>query len=127
MVPQLCVPVLHCTPHRVPLSRHMFVVPAGGAAQQMAVHWVPPQVQVFDALHIWPLPQAEVPQSTLTLQLSFTVPHLPVQVVALRVHPHMLAVPPPPQVCGAVQSVFEQQPLLGMQVEPHGLVVPEQA
>lgn len=103
------------------------VVPVGGDAQQMDVHCFPPQVQVFDTSHIWPALQAEVPQSTLTPQLSLTVPHLPVQVAGFRVHPHMFAVPPPPQVCGMVQSLFAQQPLLGMHIEPHGLLVPEHA
>ena len=127
MAPQLCVPALHCKPHRVPLSRHTEVVPVGGEAQQMDVHCFPPQVQVFDPPHIWPSPQASVPQSTLTPQLSLTVPHFPVQVTGFLVHPHVLGVPPPPQVCGVVQSLFAQQPLLGTHIAPHGLLVPEHA
>ena len=98
MVLQLWVPALHCSPHWLPLFRHIDIAPAGGDAQQIDVHWRPPQVHTFEALQVWPAPQEEVPQSTLTPQLSFTVPHLPVQVVGLRVHPHMLAVPAPPQV-----------------------------
>jgi hypothetical protein len=58
-----------------------------------------------------------VPQSVAAPQLSITVPHLPLQVVAceLRVQPHMLGVPPPPQVtpvpvhCAMPQSVATPQ------------------
>lgn len=103
------------------------MVPAGGDAQQMDVHCRPPQVHAFEVLQVWPEPQPVVPQSMLTPQLSLTVPHLPVHVVEFRVHPHMFDMPPPPQVCGVVQSLFVQQPPLGMQVAPHGLVVPEHA
>lgn len=105
----------------------MDVVPLGGGAQQIDVHCSPPQMQAFEVLQVWPAPQAEVPQSTFMPQLSLTVPHFPVQVLELRVHPHMFAVPPPPQVWGEVQSLFAQQPPLGMHIEPHGLVVPEHA
>jgi len=105
----------------------MDMVPAAGDAQQIDVHCRPPQTQEFEELQVWPTPQAEVPQSTLAPQLSLTVPHLPAHVVELRVQPHMFAVPPPPQVWGVVQSLFAQQPPLGMHVAPQGLVVPEQA
>jgi hypothetical protein len=59
----------------------MDVVPEGGVPQHTAVHCRPPQLQAFDTLHVWPAPQAAMPQSTSALQLSLTVPHLPVQVV----------------------------------------------
>ncbi len=160
--------MLHCTPHCVPLLRQIDVVPAGGVSQQMDVHWRPSQLHAFAAVHVCPAPQALVPQSTLTPQLSLTVPHLPEQVVAielraqaqtldavqvcpaeqavvpqstltpqlsltvphlpeqvvaieLRGHPHMFAVPAPPQVCGGVQSLSLQQLAAGRQLAPHGL------
>ena len=73
-------------------------------------------------------PQGD-PQSTLTPQLSFTVPHLPAHVVTfeLLVQPHMPAVLPPPHVWGEVQSLSEQHFACKIQIPaPHSLYPVEQ-
>jgi hypothetical protein len=82
--------------------------------QQPLAHEAAVQTHAFESLQACPAAQFVFPQFTAIPQLSITLPHFPAHVIAvgLRAQAHMLGVPPPAQVCGAVQSAFEQQPTL---------------
>jgi hypothetical protein len=98
--------------HAIPLPVHV------EPAQQ--VWLMPPQLaHMLSVPQTWPVEQPG--QVTATPQLSITVPHFPEQVVVMLalVQLQTLLL----QVCGNVQSAFEQQPPLGMQADPHILKV----
>jgi len=93
-VPQL----LFTVPH---LPLHVVVSATG-----VHPHWlgVPPPPHVCGAVHV--TPPFDALHVTLTLQLLTTLPHLPPHVVptGCGVHPHALATPEPPHVCGAAHT-----------------------
>jgi hypothetical protein len=96
-------------------------------------HWrqvVPgPPHSVFEvpARQVWEResqqPPAQVPQLSVPPHPSGTLPHCVPQ--DALVHPQTLAVPPPPQVLGDVQLLFDVQPQVppGMHAVPAGELV----
>jgi hypothetical protein len=93
------------------LFRQVDVVPAGGTPQQIDAHWRPPQVHAFAVVHVCPAPQAPAPQSTVTPQLSLTVPHFPAQVVVVELLAQLHTFDAL-HVCPAPQPVVPQSTLM---------------